>query len=309
MKYLFIAVCFSLLQQHICQSDFNSSRVKTDQEAYGNESSKKYQIMIVPFDYKMYISSIDRDIATKTRLTYHQIRDNMRYGLANQLLLVTKGVYPAISLIESDSSYDDLKYIYNSIGYKYKLAPIKEEEQSGQEKTKIDKLKKSLTKLIAKPEENTNKEYTPARINNGQIETFENTGERYMHTSIHNPNLLSTLQGNYQTNLFIFINELDIEEAKSNESSRFSQANSTRRIKVHFTIIDEKGKDLYGGAATTEMPSYINDMNKIINVYFNKIAKEICAHLPSNLVDKNEAIKQKEDQKKADLQRDQILNH
>jgi len=267
---------------------------------------KKYKLMIVPFDYKMYISSLDRTIASKTRLTYAQIRDNMRYGLANQFLLVTRGTYPAISLLESDSTYDDLKYIYNSIGYKYKLAPIKEEEL--EEKTKIDKLKSSLSKLINKPEEKTNKEYAPARISNGQIETFENSGERYMHTSIHNPNLLSTLKAKYQTNLFIFINELDIEESKGGESSRFSQSSSTRRVKVHYTIINEDGNDLFGGASTTEIPAYVTDMNKIINVYFNKIANEICSHLPSLILEKKEVQKQREDQKKADFQREQILN-
>ena len=135
-------ISFSLLQTYTCQ---------TDQQAYQPDNMKKYKLMIVPFDYKMYISSLDRTIASKTRLTYAQIRENMRYGLANQFLLVTRGTYPAISLLESDSTYDDLKYIYNSIGYKYKLAPIKEEEQ--EEKTKIDKLKNSLSKLINKAEE------------------------------------------------------------------------------------------------------------------------------------------------------------
>ena len=130
-----------------------------------------------------------------------------------------------------------------------------------------------------------------------------------MHTSIHNPNLITTLQGNYQTNIFIFINELDIEEATSTETSRFNSSTSYRRIKVHYTIIDEKGNDIYGGAAITEIPSYINDINKVVNIYFNKIAKEICSYLPSTVVDENELEKQKEDQKKADIQRDQILNH
>ena len=297
MRFLLLLISFSLLQTYTCQ---------TDQQAYQPNNMKKYKLMIVPFDYKMYISSLDRTIASKTRLTYAQIRDNMRYGLANQFLLVTRGTYPAISLLESDSTYDDLKYIYNSIGYKYKLAPIKQEEQ--EEKTKIDKLKNSLSKLINKPEEKTNKEYAPARISNGQIETFENSGERYMHTSIHNPNLLSALKAKYQTNLFIFINELDIEESKGGESSRFSQSSSTRRVKVHYTIVNEDGNDLFGGASTTEIPAYVTDMNKIINVYFNKIASEICSHLPAVILEKNEVQKQREDQKKADLQRDQILN-
>ena len=129
-----------------------------------------------------------------------------------------------------------------------------------------------------------------------------------MHTSIHNPNLLSTLKAKYQTNLFIFINELDIEESKGGESNRFSQSSSTRRVKVHYTIVNEDGNDLFGGASTTEIPAYVTDMNKIINVYFNKIANEICSHLPSVILEKKEVQKQREDQKKADLQREQILN-
>ena len=311
MKYSIVLLSFLLFNHSIAQNEFkNTKKVETDQEAYNGEP-KSYNIMIVPFDYKMYMSSLDREIAAKTRLTYPQIRDNMRYGLANQLLLATRGKHPAISLIESDSSYDDLKYIYNSIGYKYKLVPLKEELNTETD-TKIDKLKNSLTKLV-NPKQSAgptrNEEYNSGGINNGQLESYENPGERYMHTSIHNPNLIPTLQVKYQTNLYIFINELDIEEVKSKESSRISTINSSRRIKVHYTIIDENSNDIYGGAATTEIPSYINDMNKIVTLYLKKIAQQICSSIPSAEINKNEAAKQKSDQKKADIQRDQILNY
>ena len=311
MKYFIVLISLFSFSHSIAQNEFkNTKKVETDQEAY-NAEPKKFNIMIVPFDYKMYMSSLDREIAVKTRLTYPQIRDNMRYGLANQLLLATKGSHPAISLIESDSSYDDLKYIYNSIGYKYKLVPIKEELNS-ETNSKIDKLKNSLSKLVNKnhsASQPRNSEYNSGAINNGQVESYDNPGERYMHTSIHNPNLISTLQFKYQTNLYIFINELDIEEIKSKESSKINTLNASRRIKVHYTIIDEKSNDVYGGAATTEIPSYISDMNKIINVYLKKIAEQICSSIPSTEINKNEAAKQKSNQKKADIQRDQILSY
>lgn len=311
MKYFILLISLFSFSYSIAQNEFkNTKKVETDQEAY-NAEPKKFNLMIVPFDYKMYMSSLDREIAAKTRLTYPQIRENMRYGLAKQLLLATKGSHPAISLIESDSSYDDLKYIYNSIGYKYKLVPIKE-EVNVETDTKIDKLKNSLTKLVNKNQSASqprNTEYNSGGINNGQVESYENPGERYMHTSIHNPNLISTLQIKYQTNLYIFINELDIEEIKSKESSRINTLNSSRRIKVHYTIIDDKSNDVYGGAATTEIPSYVTDMNKIVSIYFKKIAQEICLSIPSVEINKNEAEKQKSDQKKADIQRDQILNY
>jgi hypothetical protein len=311
MKYFIVLISLFSFGHSIAQNEFkNTKKIETDQEAY-SEEPKKFKLMIVPFDYKMYMSSLDREIAAKTRLTFPQIRDNMRYGLAKQILLETKGSHPAISLIESDSSYDDLKYIYNSIGYKYKLVPIKE-EVNVETDTKVDKLKNSLTKLVNKKQSASqprNREYNSGKINNGQVESYDNPGERYMHTSIHNPNLIPTLQLKYQTNLYIFINELDIEEVKSKESSRINTLNSTRRIKVHYTIIDEKSNDVYGSSATTEIPSYISDMNKIINIYFKKIAEQICASVPSVEINKNEAAKQKSDQKKADIQRDQILNY
>ena len=311
MKYFILLISLFSFSHSIAQNEFkNTKKVETDQEAY-NAEPKKFNLMIVPFDYKMYMSSLDREIAAKTRLTYPQIRENMRYGLAKQLLLATKGSHPAISLIESDSSYDDLKYIYNSIGYKYKLVPIKE-EVNVETDTKIDKLKNSLTKLVNKnhsASQPRNTEYNSGGINNGHVDSYETPGERYMHTSIHNPNLISTLQIKYQTNLYIFINELDIEEIKSKESSRINTLNSSRRIKVHYTIIDDKSNDVYGGAATTEIPSYVTDMNKIVSIYFKKIAQEICLSIPSVEINKNEAEKQKSDQKKADIQRDQILNY
>ena len=311
MKYSIVLLSFLFFNHSISQNEFkNTKKVETDQEAY-NGGTKNHKIMIIPFDYKMYMSSLDREIAAKTRLTYPQIRDNMRYGLANQLLLATRGKHPAVSLIESDSSYDDLKYIYNSIGYKYKLVPIKE-ELSAEPDTKIDKLKNSLSNLVNKKQTTSqvrNQEYNSGGINNGQVESYENPGERYMHTSIHNPNLIPTLQSKYQTNLYIFINELDIEEVKSKESSRINTLNSSRRIKVHYTIIDENSNDVFGGAATTEIPSYISDMNKIVTIYLKKIAQQICSTIPSVEINQNEAAKQKADQKKADIQRDQILNY
>ena len=50
-------------------------------------------------------------------------------------------------------------------------------------------------------------------------------------------------------------------------------------------------------------------MNKIVTIYLKKIAQQICSTIPSFEMNQNESAKQKEDQKKADIQRDQILNY
>ncbi len=260
----------------------------------------------------MYISSVDRLIAKKTGLTYQQIRENMRYGIVNQLLLSIKDGHSAVSIIHNDTAdvYSDLKYIYNSIGYKYKLVPIKEEVQEESiGNKKLEKLKSSIHKIVKKEDEQSNnlkKEYDRGGIKNGQIQTTQDNANRYMNTSIHNPNLLDVLSQKYNTDLYIFINELDIEEVKSEYPSHNSTTESYRKVKVHYTIINQKGIELIGGAATTKIPSYVNDMNRIINTYFAKISEEICNNLPSPITNKDEVNKEKEEAKKAKDQRSEI---
>ena len=286
----------------------NSSQMQSNQQAYSKDLNGPKKIMIVPFDSKMYVSSVDRAIAKRTGLSYAEIKENLRYGITDQLLLKTKGKVPAISIIQSDTGYaqKELMYIYNSIGYKYKVIPLEENEEV--ELSKKEKLKNSFNKLIQKDKESEsskNSEYERGSIQNGEIHSSYDFSDRYMHTSIHNPNLLNTLAANYNTDMYVFINELDIEESKTKNSNLMS-SESYRKIKVHYTVFDQKGNDIKGGAAVTYMASYVNDLNKVVNIYFGKIAEEICNSLPSFLPEKHVLNKEKEDAKKAAAQRSEI---
>ena len=48
---------------------------------------KNHKVMIIPFESKMYISSLDAEIAKKTGMNYFEIREKLRIGLSNQILL------------------------------------------------------------------------------------------------------------------------------------------------------------------------------------------------------------------------------
>ena len=309
---LFIILLISFQIQAQVNQFQKSHKVETDQEVYNDGLFKPLRALIIPFDTKMYISSVDRSIAKKTGLTYQQIRENMRYGIVNQLLLSIKDGHSAISIIHNDTSdvYSDLKYIYNSIGYKYKLVPVKEEAQD--ESTgnkKLEKIKSSIHNIVKKENKQSitpKEEYDRGGIKNGQIHTSRDNADRYMNTSIHNPNLLNILSQKYNTDVYIFINELDIEEIRSEYPSHNSTTDSYRKVKVHYTIIDQNGVELNGGAATTKIPSNVNDMNRIINTYFAKISEEICNTLPSPIINKDDADKEKEEAKKAKEQRSEI---
>jgi len=291
----------------------NSKHVKTDQEVYneGVDSSRVSKVLIVPFDPKLYVSSADRDIAAKTGLSYYQIRDNMRYGLSSVVMNNIGGGLKPVSLMHIDTGTvnQDLAYIYSSIGYKYKPLPqsdIEKAEQAKEGSKPMNKLKGQFNKLVKNDQQSDNKEEAGATIQDGQIHTVISNEEKYMSTSIHNPNLLKTLHETYGTELFLFINELDIEEAAEGERVGLSSLSYKRKVKVHYTIYNLQGKEVHGGASIIYMPANTNDMNKIINVYLNEAAADMAGELPKAHLPKVEKELKEENEKKAEEARSEI---
>ena len=129
--FLFILLYFNYTLNAQENQFQNSRQMESDQQIYSGELSGPKKLMIVPFDSKMYVSSVDRAIAKRTGLSYSEIKENLRYGITDQLLLKTKGKIQAISIIQTDTGYaqKELMYIYNSIGYKYKVVPLEEKER------------------------------------------------------------------------------------------------------------------------------------------------------------------------------------
>lgn len=291
----------------------NSKHVKTDQEVYneGVDSSRISKVLIIPFDPKLYVSSADRDIAAKTGLSYYQIRDNMRYGISSVVMNNVGGGLTPVSLMHIDTGTvnKDLAYIYSSIGYKYKPLPQEDIDRASQAKEEakpINKLKGQFNKLVKNEQTAETKEEPGATIKDGQIHTVITYDEKYMSTSIHNPNLLKTLNQVYGADLFLFINELDIEEAADGERVGLSSLMYKRKVKVHYTIFNLQGKEVHGGAAIVYMPANTNDMNKIINVYMNDAAVMMAGDLPKVHIPKEEKEMKEENDQKAEEARQEI---
>jgi len=242
-------------------------KVKSDQEVYAEGQPEYSRVLIIPFEPKMYISSADKEIANRTNLTHQEIRENMRYGISNQMRhAVGKGM-KSISLIHIDTADvgRDLGYIYNSIGYKYKPLPAEDvarNKQNEEDVKPINKLKGSFNKLVKHDNLAPNETDGGTRITNGQIQSTVSYGEKFMNTSIHNPNLLKVLGAKYNVDVFLFINELNIEAAAPTSRTGLSALSYKRKVKVHYTIFDKDGKELHGGAAIVYMPATTNDMNK-----------------------------------------------
>ena len=244
----------------------NSTTGKTD-EGLAN----KQNVVIIPFESKMYISDIDQDLTKKNAMNFHEIKAKFRSALDQNIFIKLKPYFSPFSFytIDQQEAQKELSYIYNSVGYKYTV--IEEEE--------VVKKENIGSKFIGKfKKKETEEEYTEAGVQNGQIVSQVDNRDKYMNTKLSNPNLIENLNKKYQAKYYIFINELDIKRG-ADDVYAASEENYKREIKVHYTIIDDKGVEVSSGAIKTRFPSTQNDIDKIIRIHFPLIAETIVGKL------------------------------
>jgi hypothetical protein len=105
-----------------------------------------------------------------------------------------------------------------------------------------------------------------------------------MNAKLKNATLVPYLTNKYKTNLYLFINELDIKSVNSIPGDFSSGAN--RKIIVHYTIYTYDAKEINSGIAEVNMPSNVNNPTKIINSYFSLVADLIVSRLNKALIGK-----------------------
>ena len=207
----------------------------------------KGKVMIIPFEPLMYMSEIDKKVNEQTDRTFNEIREKFRRELDIQLLLKLKKQTPTISFyLDSIKMARDLDHIYKSRTLSYEL---------------LD------------PKKGTPDSKKQKKITNGQLTVEMNNDVKFMNAKIINPSLLSTLNKKYDSEYFIFINELDI---KTDMESYDAVSDSYQRnVIVHYTIMDKTKKIISAGAAVSKFSSLENDPKKIVDKTFVPIADYI----------------------------------
>ncbi len=238
----------------------------------------KSSVLIVPFESKMYISDIDRTLAQNHQMNFQEIKAKFRAALDREIFIALKKYYNPQSFysIPPEESRKELGYIYNSIGYKYEVVP---------EEVVVRK-KNVGTKLIGKfKKKKKEDEHMEAGIQGGQVVSQVDNREKYMKTTLVNEKLLPSLNSKFNASNYVFINQLDI---KRGADMRYAASDEgyKREIKVHYTIFDNAGEEVSGGAIKSRFSSNQNDIDKIIRVQFPLIAERIV----NNLVGPDQAI-------------------
>ena len=159
-------------------------------ETYANDRG---QILLVPWENKMYISDINKEVSNRTNLSIDEIKRLFREGFCQIFAQNAAENWDVIDLVTSgeEGHLRDLERIHRSISYRYEDVPPTEEPA---------KAKRLLMKL--KPKTSEGQEANGGKIKNGEIYTYYDEKERYMNTQINNPELMSYLADQYEFEYF-----------------------------------------------------------------------------------------------------------
>jgi hypothetical protein len=90
---------------------------------------------------------------------------------------------------------------------------------------------------------------------------------------VKNPTLIPGFYAKYKANLFVFINQIDINSTAvvMNETGSISE----RILVLHYTVYTIDAKEINSGTCSLKFPGDVNTPSKIISSYVSKIAAEI----------------------------------
>lgn len=222
------------------------------------EALSKHRIMLIPFENRMYLSEIDMQINKESKLSARQIKATMRDGLNEQFYKKLKPKMGVVDLMEDTAkTKKDLENIYQYLGYQYQKVP----DQTNYKAPGKEKDEKTLDK--------------------GQLVVESNSDARFMNAKLKNATLVPYLSGKYKTDLFLFINELDIRSMNSIPGDFNSTA--TRKIVLHYTVYTVDAKEINSGIAEVALPVNVNNPAKIIGTYFSQLADQVTARIEKAL--------------------------
>lgn len=257
LKYKIKAV-FCLLSCVFCLVAKAQDKTISTGTVSAREALSKHKIMLIPFENRMYLSEIDMQINKESKLSAKQIKATMRDGLNEQFYKKLKPKMGVVDLMEDTAkTKKDLENIYQYLGYQYQKVP----DQANYKAPGKEKDEKTLDK--------------------GQLVVESNSDARFMNAKLKNATLVPYLNGKYKTDLFLFINELDIRSMNSIPGDFSSTA--TRKIVLHYTVYTVDAKEINSGIAEVALPVNVNNPAKIIGTYFSQLADQVTARIEKAL--------------------------
>ena len=300
VRNLLFLSCFfwpylSLSQDYIFDKE---GKTKTDQQVYKEGSEKRKSVLLVPYKPVMHLPDPagDMELVKKSGKTYDEMQGYFRMGLDFSLLKELRAGFTVHSLLNKKGPEvkEDINRVYYSVRYNYADRPVEEKQEL---KANI----KELVKPIGEKRKKDQNEITTT-IKEGQLVGERvNRDKQFMKLKIVDSTLLPFLQAKYEVDFFVFINQLEVKKSFA-QGADVAYSNYGRTVKVHYSILDKEGKEVYGNVEIIQIDSKADNLNEIINSSFPVLSQNIFGHVPGAF-NKTEMMElQKEYQKKAEKQ-------
>jgi len=212
----------------------------------------KHKIMLIPFEPRLYMSEIDFALNKESKLSARQIKNTFRDGINEQLYRSLKSQHMVVDLLDDTvKTKKDLGDIYQYLSLEYMRVP----DQA------------NYKPPVREKEEN--------KIQNGQIISESDNLPRFMNAKLKNATLVPYLYGKYKSDIFVFVNQIDLKASNSGGPADAAISDGFRKIIVHYTVYTFDAKEINSGTAETQFPVSLNNPAKIVNTYFAKTAQII----------------------------------
>lgn len=249
--------------------------------AYGQEFldfnsryNRQKRVLVVPFDERIYFNDATADIARRDGLTHDEIMEYFRYQLNLQLVNSLIDSCEVVDLFKNNTREDeaDITGLYTTMSYELRLAEFDlETENMG---IIARKRAEKLEEARRKQREEEMKNARPGMQNGELVGRRQNTDDLYLHIVIGQPEVLKEIASRRNVDYFLFINQFDIK-TDYRDPYLSGQRNVQRLMRVHFSIYNTDGEFISGNYASTKVPIYEDDKERIVNQYFPEIMRQI----------------------------------
>ncbi|MBO7572168.1 MAG: hypothetical protein J6T48_08450 [Bacteroidales bacterium] len=241
---------------------------------FNSRYNRQKRVLVVPFDERIYFNDATADIARRDGLTHDEIMEYFRYQLNLNLINSLIDSCEVVDLLKDNTREDeaDISGLYTTMSYELRLAEFElDTENMG---LLAKKRAEKLEEARRKQREEEMKNARPGMRNGEIVGHRQQTDDMYLHIVIGQPEVLKEIAKRRNVDYFLFVNQFDIK-TDYRDPYISGQRNVQRIMRVHFSIYNTEGEFISGNYASTKVPMYEDDKERIVNLYFPDIMRQI----------------------------------
>ncbi len=215
-------------------------------------------VLIIPFDAKMYNNQESEKICKYSGVTYDKSIEKIRTDLDNHIYSALKDSMSVSSLLRTyttDAS-TDMEVVHNNATYAL----------CNKEDADINKHKKASGQ-------------NPNIIGGEIVSTTTDNSNKLVSVKLQDQQLFTDLIQSYQAQYIVYLTQFELLGDFSNPYT-VADNSYQRTIKVHYVIFNSLGKFVSGDIATMQFSAKVNDLDQICDQYLPVVAKQIARKIP-----------------------------